>query len=60
MSDRDGPPSSNVEALTGVGSIVQAILSIWLILNRTGFVWDGEKRASHCCGSITAGETTAS
>jgi 3-hydroxyisobutyrate dehydrogenase-like beta-hydroxyacid dehydrogenase len=53
MTDCDGPPSSDVEALTAVGSILQAIRSISLILNRSEFSWDGERRATHSCGLIT-------
>lgn len=45
MTDRDDPPSSNVETPTAVGSILQAIRSIWLILSRSEFNWDGETRA---------------
>jgi 3-hydroxyisobutyrate dehydrogenase-like beta-hydroxyacid dehydrogenase len=54
MTDRDGPPSSNVEALTVAGSILQAIRSICLILNRFRFSWDGATRATHSCGLIAA------
>jgi hypothetical protein len=60
MAGRDGPPSSNVEALTGVGSILQAMRSFWLILNRSEFSGDGEIRAIFSYGLTAAtGETTA-
>jgi 3-hydroxyisobutyrate dehydrogenase len=55
---RDGLPSRNVGILTPVGSILQAKLSILLILNRSELIpdgeVDGEARATYSCAPIAA------